>query len=106
IICQKKAEEQLHQLGIKPERTGHFNALRGLNRLKEENVLIVAGRTLLPVSAAEEQARALWSDPELTWSYQLQEHELKAKDGSTKKVRIESHKDPRISALIAMKRDD
>ncbi len=101
IVTQKTAENKLHTLGIPKKKTGHYNALRGLNRFKDENSLIIVGRTLIRPEDAENQARAIWDDIKITGKYELQETTI-----GGKRVVIESHADPRVASIIAQNRDD
>lgn len=64
VICQKDLEEKLCDLGLPPNvETAHFNAIRGQDKWKDVDLLIVIGRTQPSPAAVELQAEAVFHTP-------------------------------------------
>jgi hypothetical protein len=78
--------------------TAHFNALRGLNNMKDLDVLVVAGRPEPPALAIEARARALYPREDLTFTGQY----INAMDNG---IVVASHPDPRCDALLRAARE-
>ena len=89
-------------------KTGWFNALEGLDHLKNCDVLIVAGRIEPPAWALEADARALWPDQDMKLGADLVpgEAHYTLRDGSTRPATVRMHPDPNVNLLLAMQRDD
>jgi hypothetical protein len=61
VICQKDLEARLCKLGLPPNvETAHLNAIRGQDKWKNVDLLIVIGRTQPSPSAVELQAEAVF----------------------------------------------
>jgi hypothetical protein len=89
-------------------KVGWFNALEGLDHLKDCDVLIVAGRIEPPAWALEADARALWPDQELKLGADLVpgEAHYTLRDGTARPATVRMHPDPHVNLLLAMQRDD
>lgn len=89
-------------------KTGWFNALEGLDHLKDCDVLIVAGRIEPPAWALEADARALWPDRELKLGADLVPGaaHYTMRDGTTRPATVRMHPDPQVNLLLQMQRDD
>lgn len=103
LISHKAALEEAKQQGYLPEDwpTANFNGLRGLNRLKECQALVVAGRIEPPSSEIEAQARGLWPDKPLLFG------PLQRQTGQVGGVAVvvNGHADPLINRVLAQYRD-
>jgi hypothetical protein len=86
-----------------------FGNIRGLDRYKNFDTVIVAGRQQLPVDAVEAQARALFADdPEplnLTGELVEQDRGYRLRDGSHACARVWVHLDPRVQAVLEQVRE-
>jgi hypothetical protein len=94
----------------------HFGALRGIDRYKDFDTVIVAGRQQQPPYAVEATARALFAtDPEpLRWlepdeagdvRWSTEERGYTMKDGSRAGVEIERHPDDRVQRVLELTRE-
>jgi hypothetical protein len=64
VICQLGLKQKLHELGLPPNvQIAHFNAIRGQDKWKDVDLLIVIGRTQPSPGAMELQAEALFRTP-------------------------------------------
>jgi hypothetical protein len=64
VICQMELEEKLTALGLPPNvLIAHFNAIRGQDKWKDVDLLIVIGRTQPSPPDVELQAEALFLTP-------------------------------------------
>lgn len=64
VICQLELERKLRDLGLPPNvETAHLNAIRGQDKWKDVDLLIVIGRTQPSPGAMELQAEALFRTP-------------------------------------------
>ena len=87
----------------------HFGAIRGLDRWKDFDSVIVAGREQMPPREAEAIARCLFGDdPEpllLTGEYVPQMRGHRLKDGTRSAVEVQVHPDPRVQAIVEQTRE-
>jgi hypothetical protein len=87
----------------------HFNALRGIDRWKDSDAILVIGRNQPPIKAMEDTARALFFDAReplslghKRWSECLRGYRYKhGKMG----VSVECHPDPRLQAVLEQFRE-
>jgi hypothetical protein len=64
VICQLDLEERLCELGLPPNvEIAHFNAIRGQDKWKDVDLLIVIGRTQPSPGAVELQAEVVFRTP-------------------------------------------
>ena len=92
--------------------TGHFGALRGLNRAEHCEVGFSLGRELPRPEALENKAAALHAtDPEPIKrlnpkdGWPMEVRALRMRDGSVQTVKIAVHPDPRVDAILRQVRD-
>jgi hypothetical protein len=87
----------------------HFGALRGLDRFKDYDSIIVAGREQPPPADMENQARSWFGDDEapleLPGTYRKQKGAIRLADGSGVEVDVWGHPDPRVQALLEQVRE-
>lgn len=63
LVAQKAVKEALVVLGLPTHvETAHFNAIRGLDRWKDVDLLIVVGRTEAPPQAVELRAEVIFQE--------------------------------------------
>jgi hypothetical protein len=86
-----------------------FGNIRGLDRYKDFDTVIIAGREQPPVEAAEAQARALFADdPEpltLTGDLVEQGRGYRLRDGRSIAGTVAVHPDPRVQAVLEQVRE-
>jgi hypothetical protein len=86
-----------------------FGNIRGIDRYKNFDTVIIAGRQQLPVDAVEARARALFADdPEplnLTGELVEQDRGYRLRDGGHVCARVWVHLDPRVQAMIEQVRE-
>jgi hypothetical protein len=86
-----------------------FGNIRGIDRYKNFDTVIVAGRQQLPVDAVEARARALFADdPEpliLTGELVEQMRGYRLRDGSSVAGKVWVHPDPRVQAVLEQVRE-
>lgn len=103
LITHKGALETAKKQGYLPENwpTANFNGLRGLNRLKECQALVVAGRIEPPASEIEALARGLWPDKPLLFG------PLQRQSGQVGGVAVvvNGHADSLINRVLVQYRD-
>ena len=62
VLCQKDLEEWLSERLPENVEIGHFNAVRGLDRWKDVDCLVLVGRTQPPPREMEMQAEAIFGE--------------------------------------------
>lgn len=86
----------------------HFNALRGINRWKDFNVVVVLGRNQPPVTAVENMARAIFlMDPaplRLSGHWTNQKRGYRLRNGQLG-VDVTVHRDSRVQAILEQVRE-
>jgi putative DNA primase/helicase len=86
-----------------------FGNIRGLDRYKDFDTVIIAGREQPPVEAVEAQARALFADDleplTLTGALVRQVRGYRMRDGRQHGVTVEVHPDARVQALLEQVRE-
>jgi hypothetical protein len=86
-----------------------FGNIRGLDRYKDFDTVIIAGREQPPVEAAEAQARALFADdPEpltLTGDLVEQGRGYRLRDGRSIAGTVAVHPDPRVQTVLEQVRE-
>jgi len=94
VICQKDLEERLCDLGL-PENveTAHLNAIRGQDKWKDVDLLIVIGRTQPCPSAVELQAEAVFRTPIKSLGPDYYDSTWMPLTGTDISVRTEQHPD-------------
>jgi hypothetical protein len=87
--------------------SGHFQALRGLNRLEGCTAGVVVGRTLPPVFEVEAEARALFPFDALDLNRKYQRAPLgyRMRDGSHVGVSEWIHPDPKANRVLRQRRE-
>lgn len=86
----------------------HFNALRGIDRWKDFDVVVVIGRNQPPLAAVENLARALfYDDPSplvqaTDWSETVRGYTDKVEERG---VMVHVHPDPRVQAILEQLRE-
>ena len=107
LVTYKPAEERLGT--IEGVDILHFGALRGLDRLKNHDVLIVAGREQPSPADIEGLARALFGDDDtplsLTGGYVEVGRGYRMRDGTRQGCKIQVHPDPRCQAILEQIRE-
>ena len=88
----------------------HHGAILGSNRWKDFDAVVLIGREQLPPVAAERQARAIWGDApaaalSLTGAYQAEGRAHDLRNGAAPAVKVWAHADPRVQALVELKRE-
>jgi hypothetical protein len=89
----------------------HFGALRGLDRFKEFEAVIILGRDQMSVREAEDLAAAIYADdPEPIQRLKGEMLPTKAgfirmRDGRTVPVDVHTHPDPRVQSIIRQSRE-
>ena len=110
VIAQKDVVERLRDLGLPSNvRTGHFNALRGLDTLKDADLHIQIGRPAIGMELAELHAEALYANDELVSElsevlpdeFSTTEKEIRLVDGETHLFLGEGHPDHRVQTVLA-----
>lgn len=107
LVTYKAAEERLGPVpGVD---VAHFGALRGLDRYRDHDVIIVAGREQPPPSAVEDLARSLFGDDgeplELPGAYTTAIRGCRMRDGTRRGVEVAVHADPRCQAILEQVRE-
>lgn len=88
----------------------HFGAIRGVDRWKDFNVIIVVGRNEPPLDAVQDMARAIWCDsPEPLrfveeWSKEMRGYRMRDPQELEGAETI-THPDPRVQALVEQIRE-
>ena len=86
----------------------HFNALRGIDRWKDFDTVIIIGRNQPSVKAVEDIARAIfYDDPEPLllageWAEEVRGYRFR---GGDRGVSVQVHPDPRIQAIVEQIRE-
>jgi hypothetical protein len=87
----------------------HFGALRGLDRFKAFDTILVVGREQPPPIDMENQARAWFGDDDaalaLPGTYERRKSTIRLADGSGIEVDTWHHADPRVQALLEQVRE-
>ena len=110
----RSEHEQLEALGIdigyprsdEKGHAGHFGAGRGYDRLKNCPVAIIAGRNLIPVTAAEDKARALFAGTDHIFAlsqdgkYTSEQRYIRLRSGESVEVTNESHIDELVREVV------
>ena len=100
VICQKDLEERLCELGLPPNvDTAHLNAIRGQNKWKDVDLLIVIGRTQPSPSAVELQAEALFRTPVKSLGPDYYDSTWMPLTGTETTVPTERHPDPNVEVV-------
>ncbi|HEX8373585.1 MAG TPA: hypothetical protein VF606_00210, partial [Geminicoccaceae bacterium] len=107
LVTYKPAEERLG--AIPGADIAHFGGLRGLDRYKDHDTVIVAGREQPPPSAVEDLARSLFGDDDeplaLSGGYSLETRGYRLCDGTRRGVEVAVHPDPRCQAILEQIRE-
>jgi hypothetical protein len=86
----------------------HFNAIRGVDRWKSFDTVVIVGRNEPPLKAVEDMARALFFDQAWAvaqtgkWDIQPRGYRI---DGQTLGVDVNVHADPGVQALVEQLRE-
>ena len=107
LVTYKSAEERLGPIpGV---AVVHFGALRGVDRFKDFDTVIIAGREQPAPGAVEALARSLFGDEEEplalggAWTTELRPYRMR--DGSRRGVEVAVHPDPRVQAILEQIRE-
>jgi hypothetical protein len=102
LVTYKAAEERLGS--IPSVDITHFGALRGLDRYKDHDTIIVAGREQPPPAVVEDLARSLFGDDEeplsLSGGFITEVRGYRLRDGTRHGVQVAVHADPRCQAIL------
>ena len=89
--------------------TGHFGALRGINRYDECETAMVVGRELVSPQALERQTRPFTTDDAELFvphgRYVPQSRVRRMRDGSKEVETVDVHPDPRCQAVLEQIRE-
>jgi hypothetical protein len=100
VICQKDLEERLCALGLPPNVVAaHLNAIRGQDKWKDVDLLIVIGRTQPSPSAVELQAEALFRTPVKSLGPDYYDSTWMPLTGTETTVPTERHPDPNAEVV-------
>lgn len=107
LICQLEIEKKLRQRPLPTNLAlHHFNAIRGLDSLKDASCAIIIGRPLPPSNILEAQTEALYyDDPAATQvlsshgRMQMETRQIATVNGVVTGVQREVHPDIRVEAL-------
>lgn len=107
LVTYKAAEERLGPIpGVD---VAHFGALRGLDRYKDHDTVVVAGREQPPPSAVEDLARSLFGDDgeplDLPGGYTVATRGYRRRGGTRRGVEVSVHADPRCQAILEQVRE-
>ena len=107
LVTYKAAAERLGSIpGVD---ITHFGALRGLDRYKDHDTIIIAGREQPPVSEVESLARSIFGDEPLALlggaRLCLEVRGYRMHDGSQVGGKVEVHPDPRCQAILEQIRE-
>jgi hypothetical protein len=120
VRCALTGEDEHAALQISAKYRGadiaHFGNIRGSNEFKEHEIVIILGRDEPTVVAAEQRAMAIWYDtkepirqlsPDFRGhlNYWAQTRHYLMRDGSTKRVNVAVHPDPRVQAVVEQARE-
>lgn len=84
-----------------------FGKLRGVDRFKGYDVVIIAGREQTRPEKVEAQARAIFGGKlELPGSYVKERRRYRAKDGVARFTMTDVHPDPRVQAVVEQYREE
>ena len=89
----------------------HFGRHLGVNRWSDFDTVIVVGRAQLPPDAAERTARAIWANSleaplDLSGAYRKERRRHDLRSGAGPAVEVQAHADPRVQAVVEMKREN
>jgi hypothetical protein len=86
----------------------HYGVLRGVNRWKAFDVIVVIGREQMPPEVAEGQARAIYANTDvvlnLPGEYVWERRGFDVRDGFGS-AEVHVHPDPRVQALVELTRE-
>ena len=100
VICQLDLEQKLCELDLPPNvETAHFNAIRGQDKWKGVDLLIVIGRTQPSPSAMELQAEALFRTPIKSLGPDYYDSTWMPLTGTEVSVPTERHPDPNVEIM-------
>ncbi|MBT3558529.1 MAG: hypothetical protein HN491_12265 [Rhodospirillales bacterium] len=100
VICQLDLEQKLRVLGLPPSvETAHFNSIRGQDKWKDVDLLIVIGRTQPPPNAMELQAEALFRTSIRTLGPDYYDSTWMPLTGTATAVPVERHPDPNAETV-------
>jgi hypothetical protein len=107
LVTYKAAEEQLGSIpGVD---VTHFGALRGLDRYKDHDTIIVAGRQQPSSAEVEDLARSLFGDDDeplnLSGSFTTEIRGYRLRDGNRRGVQVAVYADPRCQAILEQIRE-
>ena len=120
VRCALTGEDERAALAISAKYRGadiaHFGNIRGSNEFKEHEIAIILGRDEPTVAAAEQRAMAIWYDtkepirrlsPDFRGhlNYRTRTRRYLMHDGSTKRVNVAVHPDPRVQAVVEQARE-
>jgi hypothetical protein len=101
--------QELTERPIPNVEVAHFGAVRGLDRWKDFDTVIVAGREQMPPQEAENMARCLFGGERerllLTGSYVPQMRGHRKRDGTRTAVEVQVHPDLRVQAVVEQARE-
>jgi hypothetical protein len=107
LVTYKAAEERLGSIpGVD---VTHFGALRGLDRYKDHDTIIVAGRQQPSPAEVDDLARSLFGDDEeplnLSATFTKEVRGYRMRDGTRCGVQVDVHPDPRCQAILEQIRE-
>ena len=109
MAASKQAEQALAPLLSGKAVTGHFGALRGINRYEECETAVVVGREQVSAEALERLARAFTGDDTEPFvahgCYVPQSRVRRMRDGSKAVATVQVHPDPRCQAVLEQIRE-
>ena len=105
-ITHKVLLEDLTKRGRLPDTvlSAHYNALRGLDRMRNVDAAMVLGRPLMPSTAAVAAARAIWFGTDIEigdGNYEKGVDWIQMRNGAAKSVQVLMHRDPRVEVVRA-----
>jgi hypothetical protein len=107
LATYKAAEERLG--AIPGVDVVHFGALRGLDRYRGHDTIVVAGREQPPPAEVEGLARSLFGDDEEPLvphgGYTTATRGYRLRDGTRRGVEVAVHPDPRCQAILEQVRE-
>jgi hypothetical protein len=120
VRCALTGEDERAALPISAKYRGadiaHFGNIRGSNEFEGHEIAIILGRDEPTVAAAEQRAMAIWYDtkepirqitPDVRGriNYRSRTRGYRLHDGSTKRVNVSVHPDPRVQAVVEQGRE-
>jgi hypothetical protein len=120
VRCALTGEDEHSALSISAKYRGadvaHFGNIRGSNQFEGHEIAIILGRDEPTVPAAEQRAMAIWygtkepirkipPDYRGYFNYHSQTRRYRMRDGSTVRVNVAVHPDPRVQAVVEQARE-